>query len=186
MRPLSSLALLLAAVAAQPPSVRDLFPPRPTCCLPGRKLSVGKTTYHVVSDPKTRRELFRIRIGGQYEGEWLSWWTYGVRNCGDFNRDGVLDYSWYGGDDTTSGHFLVLSTPSGHRIIDITKTFQHAWARQRGGKAPDLELNYENFLHRVTLHWAREGLALVAEGQPLNDKAGKFIRMKVEEQYWVE
>ena len=136
MRRLFSCALLLTSLSGQPPATRDLFPEPPVCRLPAKEVRVGRAIFQVFPDAKSGKELFRIRIGGLYGKEWLKWWTYGVQNCGDFNRDGVLDYTWYGGDDTSLGHYLILSSPAGHRIIDIEKTFQQAWTRQYAGKAP--------------------------------------------------
>ena len=185
MRPLFSCALLLTSLSGQPPATRDLFPKQPVCRLPAKEVRVGRAIFHVFPDAKSGKELFRIRIGGLYGKEWLKWWTYGVRNCGDFNRDGVLDYTWYGGDDTSLGHYLILSSPAGHRIIDIEKTFEAEWVRQRGGKAPDLPDLHESFLHKVTIHWAPNQLTLAAEGYRLSDPPSRKTRMESTSNNWV-
>ena len=164
MRRLCSGALLLTALSAQPPATRDLFPPRPVCKLPSKEIRVGKEIYQVFPDVKTGKELFRIHIGGLHGKEWLKWWRYGVWNCGDFNRDGVLDYTWYGGDDTTSGHYLILS---GHGIIDLGKTFQKEWARQRGGKAPAIgDVGDGYSFERLTFYWSPAAMRISATLQP--------------------
>ena len=128
MRPLFRVAVSVLAVSAQPPNVRDLFPGKPVCHLPFKEQRVGRTLFQIVGETRTGKELFRIRIGGLHEKEWLTWWSYGVKNCGGFNRDGVLDYSWSGGG-TSHGHYLILSTPTAHRIIGIEKTFEREWTR---------------------------------------------------------
>ena len=142
-------------------------PEPPVCRLPAKEVRVGRAIFQVFPDAKSGKELFRIRIGGLYGKEWLKWWTYGVQNCGDFNRDGVLDYTWYGGDDTSLGHYLILSSPAGHRIIDIEKTFQQAWTRQYAGKAPAIgHVGDGYWLHRVTFHWSPTEMRISAELAP--------------------
>lgn len=185
MRRLFSGAVLLTALSAQPPATRDLFPPRPVCQLPSKEIRVGRAIFQVFADGKSGQELFRIRVGWLSGKEWLKWWKYGVMNCGDFNRDGVLDYSWYGGDDTSQEHYLILSTPSGHRIIDIEKTFEKEWVRQRGGKAPDLPDLHESFLHKVTIHWAPNQITLAAEGYRSVDPPARKTRMESTSDNWV-
>lgn len=80
MRRLFSGALLLTALSAQPPALWQL---------PSQEIRVSKG-------------LFRIRIDGLNGNEWFKWWKYGVMNCGDFNRDGMLDYTW-------AASYLILS-----------------------------------------------------------------------------
>ena len=185
MRLLFSLALSLMGLVAQPPAVRDLFPPRPTCRMPAKDVRVGRTEYQVIFDPKTGRELFRIHIGRLDDGKWLKLWNYHIQNCGDFNRDGVLDYSWYGGDDTTSEHFLILSTPAGYRTVDITSTFMREWVRQRGGNEPELDrVGNDYYLRSISIRWAPDKLRLLAV--IVTHGPGKPIRMEAEEQHWVE
>ena len=185
MRRLFSGAVLLTALSAQPPATRDLFPPRPVCQLPSKEIRMGKVIFQVFPEVKTGKELFRIRIGGLYGKEWLKWWKYGVMNCGDFNRDGILDYTWYGGDDTSQGHYLILSTPAGHRIIDIEKTFEREWVRRNGGKAPNLSGLNESFIDQVALRWAPNTLTLVAEGHRPADQPAPKMRLESTSDNWV-
>jgi len=174
MRRLCSCALLLTALAAQPPATRDLFPERPVCRVPSKEVRVGREMFQVFSDGKSGKELFRIHIGRLHEKEWLKLWTYGVRNCGDFNRDGVLDYTWTGGDDTTNDSYLILS---GRGIIDLAKTFQQAWTRQYGGKAPAIgDVGDGYWLHRVTFHWFANEMRISAELRPYGP--GKAVHLE--------
>lgn len=144
------------------------------CRLPSSEIRVGGEMYQVVSDTKTGKELFRIQIGSLDGKEWVKWWKYGVRNCRDFNRDGVLDYTWQGGDDTTNGSYLILS---GRGIIDLNERFQLEWVRQRGGKAPAIgDIGQGYSIGRVTFHWSPTAMRLSAELRPYGP--GKSIRLE--------
>lgn len=185
MQRLCSWTLAITALCAQPPATRELFPERPVCRVPSKESPVANEMFEVFTDAKTGKELFRIHIGRRDGKQWLKWWRYGVWNCGDFNRDGVLDYTWYGGDDTSQGHYLILSSPSGHRIIDIEATFEKEWVRRYGGKAPDLSSLEQSFLHRVTLRWVPGTMTLIAEGQRMSGPFGVITRMESTADHWV-
>ena len=84
-------------------------------------------------------ELFRIEVGRDYGGQLVKLWNYGIAEEADFNGDGKPDYSWYGGDDTSSGAAFFLSTADGYQRIDVLKTAKAAWRRRYHSKSPDIE-----------------------------------------------
>jgi hypothetical protein len=55
MRRLCSWAIAAVALVAEPPSVRDLFPPRPTCRVPSREVRVGNRVFQVFVNKETGR-----------------------------------------------------------------------------------------------------------------------------------
>lgn len=184
MRPRFSLPVLFCLLHAQPPAVRDLFPPKAVaaCALPARELKEGDKLFQVFTSPANDRELFRLSIGDRVDGEWLKWWKFGIQNCGDFNRDGILDYTWFGGDDTTQEHYLILSTPTGLKKYSIEETFERHWARTRRDKQPDLINLNETFLKKITLEYAAGKLTLRASG----NRKKETITMAVDQPAWVE
>jgi len=91
-------------------------------------------------------------------------WNYGIANEGDFNGDGVPDYAWYGGDDTSFEMYLFLSTGSQYERIDIVKTVQFAWQQRFHTSARDLgELDSRYSLDNIVLQRSEAGLVLFAE-----------------------
>lgn len=183
MRARFSILGLCAFLHAQPPAVRDLFPPKPVaaCALPSQEVKDGDKLVQVFTNPANDRELFRLGIGDKVDGEWLKWWKFGIQNCGDFNRDGILDYTWHGGDDTTQEHYLLLSTSAGYRKISIEETFERHWARTRPDKQPDLLQVNETFLKKITLEYSAGKLTLRASGT----RKKEAITMAVDQAAWV-
>lgn len=179
-----TVLLLGVLLQAQPPAIRDLFPPKAVtaCALPVREVRERSTVYQVFAMRGTSRELFRIPVGSKVDGQWLKWWRYGMQNCGDFNRDSSLDYTWYGGDDTSHQHFLLLSSPIGYRRISIEQTLQRHWARTRREKPPDFGSN-DFDMPRITLEYAAGKLILHISGQLLH--GSQKITMSVDDTDWV-
>ena len=97
--------LLSPALYAQEPArkVFDLFPHNKACActkplqkVPGLvwiERREGSRLFQIFQDSQTRQELFRFEVGNKIEGEWVKWWVYGIAAHGDFNGDGVRDYS---------------------------------------------------------------------------------------------
>jgi len=149
---------LLAAVSAFGQDVRVekrfiLYPMDRGCvCIKTRKttgtvrateIRAGRLAHQVAyqvfwSRTLPKRELFRVAIGGYYNGQGDQWWNYGIVDEGDFNGDGLPDYSWYGGDDTGGVSYLFLSSSSGYKRVDIEKTVEAAWKKRFNKPAPDL------------------------------------------------
>ncbi|HMF90143.1 MAG TPA: hypothetical protein VKL40_05835 [Candidatus Angelobacter sp.] len=86
----------------------------------------GKQFFQVFTNKKTGRELFRVPVGN----EEAKYWVYGVMQEADFNGDGIPDFCWHGGDDTSQENLLVLSSPSGYRKVDIYESLQREWKRR--------------------------------------------------------
>jgi len=151
-------ALLLAAVSAygQSPPNATKFPiyqmekscgcvkeKKQTKTVTSTEIYVGKPNQKAVyevfwSRTKPKRELFRIEVGRSFDGQLVRTWFYGIVDEGDFNGDGLPDYSWYGGDDTGEEMYLFLSSNSGYKRIDLVKTVEAAWHRRFKKPSPDL------------------------------------------------
>jgi len=184
--PAFALLLLGVPLQAQPPAIRDLFPPKAVsaCALPVREVRERSTIYQVFTKSGAPRELFRIPVGHKIDGEWVKLWRYGIHNCGDFNRDSILDYTWYGGDDTGGEYLLLLSSPIGFRKISIEQTLQRHWTRTRRGKPPDFGSNAFD-RQRITLEYAAGKLILHLSGQQWTGPGNPKITMAVEDTAWV-
>jgi hypothetical protein len=125
----------------------ELFPGDPTCaCIRTVKAAPGvravekvegERILQVFEDSKTGRGLFRFVVGQSAGGEEEKFWNYGIAARGDFNGDGVEDYSWYGADDARESRHMLLSSPSGYRRIDVIDAFETAWQKKFGGAKPD-------------------------------------------------
>jgi hypothetical protein len=101
-------------------------------------ITVGTSVYQVFHErTKPDRELFRVKIGEVVNSQVLTRWNYGIVDEGDFNGDGLPDYSWYGGDDSGDEMYLFLSSSNGYKRINVYKTLQVAWTRQFHTQAPD-------------------------------------------------
>jgi hypothetical protein len=139
-----------------------------------REVRTAKTISRLYFDKTTKRELFRIRYGDKLEGEWVSYWTYGLTANGDFNHDGKEDYWWDAGDDTSSQELLILSTPRGYQQIDVYDTLEAAWRLRYKAPAPDLALasNFYNF--EFSLESSQAKLTLIAEGTDHDKKTYSF------------
>lgn len=136
------------------------------------EINVGKAAHEVVyqvfwSRTTPKRELFRVEIGDYSSGALIKTWHYGIAAEGDFNGDGLPDYSWYGGDDTGEERYLFLSSDSGYKRVDLLKTVEAAW-QSRFNKPPpdlgDLEGKYE--LDDLELENSSVGLVLDATVRP--------------------
>jgi CelD/BcsL family acetyltransferase involved in cellulose biosynthesis len=88
-------------------------------------------------------------------------WLYGIGAHGDFNGDGVRDYSWHGGDDTSDSMYVVLSSASGFRTVDVNATMEAAWTRRYGRKSPDFALQDDVWIKAVQLERTEEEISLV-------------------------
>jgi hypothetical protein len=86
----------------------------------------GGHIFQVLIDKRTGRELFRVDVGTPD----APYWVYGLVREADFNGDGVPDFSWHGGDDTSELNLLALSSPSGYRKVDINATLEREWRRR--------------------------------------------------------
>jgi len=82
--------------------------------------------FQVLIDKRTGRELFRVDIGVPE----ASYWVYGLVREADFNGDGIPDFSWHGGDDTSELNLLALSSSRGYRKVDIDATLEREWRRR--------------------------------------------------------
>jgi len=136
------------------------------------EINVGKATHKVVyqvfwSRTTPRHELFRVEIGDYSSGMLVKTWHYGIAAEGDFNGDGLPDYSWYGGDDTGEELYLFLSSDSGYTRVDLLKTVEAAWQRRFNKPPPDLgELEGRYELDDLELENSAAGLVLDATVRP--------------------
>ncbi|PYP90787.1 MAG: hypothetical protein DMG65_10350 [Candidatus Angelobacter sp. Gp1-AA117] len=89
-------------------------------------LKRGKRFYQVIINKRTGRELFRVLVGTDE----ATWWVYGLVQEADINGDGIPDFCWHGGDDTSDLNLLVLSSPSGYRKVDVDQSFRNEWKRR--------------------------------------------------------
>jgi hypothetical protein len=101
------------------------------------RISKGEV-FQVFLDRRSQRELFRVRSGRVVNKEKVTYWNYGIANEADWNEDGQTDYVWYGGDDTSSDAALILSGPTGFRVIGIQRSAEAAWKRSLNSKPPRL------------------------------------------------
>jgi hypothetical protein len=126
---------------------------------------IGNLVYQVFwSRTIQKHELFRVAVGSSTGHDAVMLWNYGIANEGDFNGDGVPDYAWYGGDDTSFEMYLFLSTGSQYERIDIVKTVQFAWQQRFHTSARDLgELDSRYSLDNIVLQRSEAGLVLFAE-----------------------
>jgi hypothetical protein len=95
--------------------------------------------FQVFRDTRTGRDLFRVPIGSRSGNEVTRYWHFGLTARGDFNHDGVEDYAWYGGDDTSDDMLLILSSSRGYRIVDLLETLANEWVRRFHSEKPDLK-----------------------------------------------
>ncbi len=96
----------------------------------------GTHVFQVLINKRTGRELFRVQVGTT-EG---TYWVYGLVQEADFNGDGIPDFSWHGGDDTSDRSLAVLSSPNGYRKVDIEATLRGEWRRRFPSDPPDKSL----------------------------------------------
>jgi len=117
----------------------------------------GKRFYQVIINRHTGHELFRVLVGTDE----ATWWVYGLVQEADINGDGIPDFCWHGGDDTSALNLLVLSSSSGYRKVNVNETLQREWKRRfpserlesaEGTDEPDAsELKVVRASKRVTL-----------------------------------
>jgi hypothetical protein len=111
--------------------------------------------------------LFRVEIGDYSSGALIKTWHYGIAAEGDFNGDGLPDYSWYGGDDTGEERYLFLSSDSGYKRVDLLKTVEAAWQSRFNKPPPDLgDLVGKYELDDLELENSSVGLVLDATVRP--------------------
>ena len=91
-----------------------------------RVIKRGKQFFQVFTDKRTGRELFRIFVGTDE----ATYWVYGLIQENDYNGDGIPDFCWHGGDDTTNENLILLSSPSGYVRVDINQSLQREWTRR--------------------------------------------------------
>ena len=180
VRCVSTTVLLLTAVCAIAQDTGDarkfaLYPMDKSCdCVrtkhetastSTKEEHIGNRVYQVFwSRTIPKRELFRIEVGNGSGHDAVMLWNYGIANEGDFNGDGVPDYAWYGGDDTSSEMYLFLSAGSHYERIDVLKTVQIAWQQRFHTSARDLgESDGRHALDNVVLQRSAAGLVLLAK-----------------------
>ena len=148
-----------------------------------RDIDIDDTRYQVFRRPGSDQTLFRFEVSKKVDGQWNGWWNYGVCQRADFNNDGVDDYHWYGGDDTGEEDWLVLSSPSGYRKIEVRKTIEREWSRRFKTKPPDL--GYEGLSLLVMRVLEEEGkLSLLVHIQL--EKRDVPLKMRIGAEYFLE
>jgi hypothetical protein len=140
-------SILLGAARAQ--STEDILLIDPACvCVKTRsetesvsakEVRSGDGIWQAFFDKKTGKEVFRVEIGRRLNGEDLKFWNYGLVVQRDFNGDGIDDFSWFGGDDSSKAEYLLLSSSTGFRKIDVYATLAAEYARQLKTDPPDLK-----------------------------------------------
>jgi hypothetical protein len=136
--------------------MEDIFPGDASCvCIKtrsetrtvnAREVRSGDEIWQAFFDKKTGKEIFRVEIGRRLNGEDSKFWNYGLVVQKDLNADGIDDFSWYGGDDTSRAAYVVLSTSNAFRKIDVYATLSAAYARRLKTNPPDLnkiDLDFE-------------------------------------------
>jgi len=103
--------------------------------------------FQVLIDKRTGRELFRVHVGTPE----AAYWVYGLVREADFNGDGVPDFSWHGGDDTSELNLLALSSPRGYRKVDIDATLEREWRRNYPSDPRDNNLLEDPFFSDMKL-----------------------------------
>lgn len=89
-------------------------------------LKQGMQIFQVLIHKRTGRELFRVKVGTAQ----ATYWVYGLVREADFNRDGIPDFSWHGGDDVSELNLAVLSSPQGYRKMDVEASLRNEWRRR--------------------------------------------------------
>ena len=143
----------------------------------------GKAIYQVFKSRTTGREVFRVGIGEDK----ARYWNYGLVEGADFNGDGVEDFSWYGGDDTSDEMFVFLSSRSGYRKLDIYATLARYWVHRFHKSAPDFAALDSKFrVNEIALIGNRDGLWLAATvGPETASTQAKQISFKVPQSEFV-
>jgi hypothetical protein len=86
----------------------------------------GNRFFQVFTDKRTGRELFRFFIGTKE----AKYWVYGLVQEDDFNGDGIPDFCWHGGDDTSDTKIVLFSSPRGYQKVDVEQSLQREWKRR--------------------------------------------------------
>ena len=157
----SKATLKTFSIYKMSPSCVCIATHRHTVSADAKDLNVNGDIYQVfTSHDRQRRELFRVRVGDSRS----KWWNYGIVDEADFNADGRSDYTWYGGDDTSSQMYVFLSTDSGYRRVDVLKTIAAAWTMQFHNAAPDFgSADSEYSLQIMRLGRTPDGMTLDAK-----------------------
>lgn len=126
------------------------------------EMQTAATVYQVFwSRTIPKRELFRVPVGDVVGQDIVKYWIYGLKGECDYNGDGVPDYYWEGGDDTSDELLLFLSAGVKYERVDIVKTVEKAWQQRFHRAAPDLgEVGGEYSLGETTLERTATGLIL--------------------------
>jgi hypothetical protein len=131
-----------------------------TKTLESSELTKGKKVFQVFRDRKSKRELFRLELGSPD----LKWWHYGISLEGDFNADGIPDYAWYGGDDTSDEVYVFLSSGDSYKKLDIYKALASEWTRRFHKPAPDFaDFSNDYGLRDIRLIRDSTGVILASE-----------------------
>jgi hypothetical protein len=153
-----------------------------TKTLESSELTKGKKVFQVFRDRKSKRELFRLELGSPD----LKWWHYGISLEGDFNADGIPDYSWYGGDDTSDEIYAFLSSGDSYRKLDIYKSFELEWTRTFHKRVPDFaDFGLDFHLEDIRLIRDPTGLVLASEYTSILHPEATKRRLRVRSENFV-
>lgn len=169
---LAALAFYLALSIAYPqtsPSSINLFPVDKSCVcvrtrhwtatVDSRERIVRGNIFQVFLSRPSKQELFRIPFGRIQKGKHVTYWNYGIAREGDWNADGLTDYSWYGGDDNSEELILALSSPQGYLLVDTNHSAATLWPAWFQEPRPDL--------YSLNSPWRLEKIRLVTGGAEL-------------------
>ncbi len=166
-----------------------LFGQEQRCKLPGKKTHpkfivekdhrIGNRLYQEYwSKDEPARKLFSIAYGTYYKKDGLlTYWFASMKDECDMNGDGIPDYMWYGGDDTSQEEWLFYSVGQEYKSVDLYKTAEQAWLKQFKTKAPDFgEVGAEIFVDFTFVSNA-QGNFLEAEAYNNDDSVDKKSRV---------
>jgi hypothetical protein len=162
----------------------DVFTKKETPTVTSSETTSGQTISQVFySKTGQRRELFRADIGFVINSERVKLWNYGIVSEGDFNRDGLPDYFWYGGDDSGESMHLFLSSKRGYTKVDIHQTLKAAWKQRFNRESPEwANVDSDFLIGEIYIEDAAGGLVLfvTVDPGPLNsvDKNSYEFRIR--------
>lgn len=183
-----STALTQPAPGGSARSVFSLFPIDASCVcvktksqtatVASREATIRGRVFQIFMDKATKHEIFRVDVGSPD----VKWWNYGVATEGDFNGDGVQDYAWYGGDDTSDVEYVFLSSQGSHRRLDVYKTMEREWAR-RFPAGPRLQFHRDvgDSLTKESLHRSSGALTLQGVVTTIKGKSQQDHPLRVSE-----
>jgi len=139
------------------------------------EVRVATAVYQVFwSRTVPKRELFRVQVGRVVGRDTVKFWKYCLGGERDYNGDGVPDYYWYGGDDTSEEFLLFLSSDGNYKRVDIIKTVEKVWKQRLHKAAPDLgEVGGEYSLGETALERTATGLILQVTVEHVNFSTGE-------------